>query len=181
MNGIALADVAQRGRGAAQSPPETRALVALAFVVSVAWSASSGAAVAGEPSWIFDRGTYTHDPHTGARVAQYARMPPIEGLADPRKVTSEYNYSRLNLRGMDGSLDTYYQVQAWGNVYGLGAEWERFHDAWKESYIRGGYYDYTSYRPYGPPFYGGFPRFPGPNHRAPTYGIPGYGYGWPQQ
>src|SRR5688500_11441011 len=26
-----------------------------------------------EPSWIFRRGTYTHDPYSGARVAQYLR------------------------------------------------------------------------------------------------------------
>ena len=37
----------------------------------------------------------------------------------------------------NGSFDTYYEVQAWGNGRGgIDAEWERFHDAWKESYLK---------------------------------------------
>ena len=50
--------------------------------------------------------------------------------------------SRTNLRGTDGSIDTYYEVQAWGNGRGgIDAEWERFHDAWKESYLQNGYFN----------------------------------------
>jgi hypothetical protein len=122
-----------------------------------------------EPSWIFRRGTYTHDPYTGARVAQYMRTPPVEPLDDERMVTSRYRRSRTNLRGIDGSVDTYYEVQAWGNGRGgIDAEWERFHDAWKESFLSGGYYNQ------GPGYYP--PSGYGGGYGAPGYGFPGYGY-----
>ena len=134
------------------------------------------------PSWVFRRGTYTHDPHTGARVAQYMRTPPVEPLEDERNFTSRYRRSRTNLRGIDGSVDTYYEVQAWGNGRGgIDAEWERFHDAWKESILSGGYYNQG--QGYGPWGYGGFPNFGyGRGFGMPGYGFPGappgYGGGW---
>ncbi len=125
------------------------------------------------PSWVFRRSTYTHDPYTGARVAQYMRTPPVEPLDDERMVTSRYRRSRTNLRGIDGSVDTYYEVQAWGNGRGgIDAEWERFHDAWKESILSGGYYNqrpgYVAPWSYGGPGYG---------YAYPDYGFPGHGYG----
>jgi hypothetical protein len=95
-----------------------------------------------QPSWIFMHSTYSHDPMTGARVAQYERIAPVEPLEDERNVTSSYRRTQTNLRGADGSTDTYYQVQAWGNGRGgMDAEWERYHDAWKESILQGGYYN----------------------------------------
>ena len=116
-----------------------------------------------EPSWIFAQSTYSHDPTNGARVAQYERKPPVEPLEDERNITSRYRRTRTNLRGADGSYDTYYQVQAWGNGRGgLDAEWERFHDAWKESILSGGYYNGSAYGPY----------------RSGGYGGPGGGYGY---
>lgn len=124
-----------------------------------------------QPSWIFSRATYTHDPETGARVAQYMRIPPVQPLEDERIVTSRYRRSRTNLRGADGSIDTYYEVQAWGNGRGgIDSEWERFHDAWKESYLQGGYYN-------GPGYGGGYPGPYGGGYGG--YGAPGYGYGYP--
>ena len=111
-------------------------------------------------SWVFARGRYTHDPDTGGRVAQYAMKPPVEPLPDQRAVTSGYRRTRTVLRGADGSSDTSYQVQSYGNGRGgLDAEWERFHDAWRGSTIGGG--NYFVYPGYG---FGGFP---------------GYGYGGP--
>lgn len=93
-------------------------------------------------SWVFARSTYTHDPETGARVAQYMRTRPVEPLEDERLVTSRYRRSQTNLRGTDGSNDSYYEVQNWGNGRGgLDAEWERFHNAWKESYLTGSYFN----------------------------------------
>jgi hypothetical protein len=90
-------------------------------------------------SWVFARSRYTHDPETGARVAQYSMKPPIEPLDDPRLVTSGYSRSRTVLRGPDGSADTYYRVTNFGNGRGgMDAEWERFHDAWRGSTIAGG-------------------------------------------
>jgi hypothetical protein len=152
-----------------------------------------------KPSWIFRRSTFTHDPYTGARVAQYVPIEPVEPLDDQRMVTSRYRRSRTNLRGHDGSIETIYEVQNWGNGRGgLDAEWERFHDAWKESILSGGYYNQGPYGyggpgggPYGGTFYGGgfgqpgfgFPNYGGPGFGPSGYGIPGYGsppaYGGP--
>jgi hypothetical protein len=124
-----------------------------------------------QPSWIFAPSTFTHDPTTGARVAQYMRKPPVEPLDDPRAVTSRYRRTRTNLRGADGSYETDYQVQSWGNGRGgIDAEWERFHDAWKESFLTGGYYN--------GPAYGGYPGYGG-GYPGWGYGAPGYGYGFP--
>jgi hypothetical protein len=131
------------------------------------------------PSWVFRRSTYSHDPYTGARVAQYMRTPPVEPLDDPRMVTSRYRRSRTNLRGNDGSFDTYYEVQAWGNGRGgIDAEWERFHDAWKESYLSGGFHNQgTGFAPWGfSPGWGGFPGF----GFSPEFGFPPW-QGFPQQ
>jgi hypothetical protein len=144
------------------------------------------------PSWIFNRSTYSHDPYTGARVAQYMRTPPVEPLEDERMVTSRYRRSRTNLRGADGSVDTYYEVQAWGNGRGgIDAEWERFHDAWKESYLTGGYFNqgpayaapwWLNDAPgYGPGYGNVHPGYgyPGGWHQGPWQGgnWPGHGYG----
>jgi len=139
-----------------------------------------------EPSWIFSRGTYTHDPYSGARVAQYMRKPPVEPLEDERAVTSRYRRSRTNLRGIDGSVDTYYEVQALGNGRGgIDAEWERFHDAWKESYLSGSFYNqspgyggqwnggYKGGGPWGGGYNGGYG---GPGYGYPGYGFPGGGF-----
>jgi hypothetical protein len=139
-----------------------------------------------EPSWIFRRSTYSHDPETGARVAQYMRTPPVEPLEDERLVTSRYRRSRTNLRGADGSVDTYYEVQAWGNGRGgIDAEWERFHDAWKESYLQGGFYNQSPAwgGPWnGGPWHGGGPGFGVgfgfPGHGFPGQGFPGHGGRW---
>ncbi len=141
-----------------------------------------------QPSWIFQRSTFSHDPATGARVAQYMRKRPVEPLDDQRDVTSGYRRTRTNLRGTDGSNDTSYQVQSWGNDRGgLNAEWERFHDAWKESYLSGGYYNGSGYGGspgygYGAPGYGGYPGYGygapgyGGYPGGPGYGFPGYGF-----
>jgi hypothetical protein len=133
-------------------------------------------AVDSQPSWIFRRSTYSHDPYTGARVAQYMRTPPVEPLDDERMVTSRYNRKRTNLRGSDGSLDSYYEVQHWGNGRGgIDAEWERFHDAWKESILSGGFYNQTpSFGPWG--FGGGGFGFGNPGFGNPGFGFPGHGF-----
>jgi hypothetical protein len=126
------------------------------------------------PSWIFRRSTYTHDPNTGARVAQYQRLPAIEPLEDERLVTSRYHRIQTNLRGTNGSSEQYYDVQAWGNGRGgIDAEWERFHNAWKESYLQGGFYNQQ-----GQGFGNGYPGQFGNGFGGPgfSYGYPGYGF-----
>lgn len=126
------------------------------------------------PSWMFKQSTFTNDPQTGARVAKYARHAYVEELPDPRLVTSGYRTNRTTLRGTAGSYETNYEVASWGNGRGgLDAEWERFHDAWKESYLTGGYYDS---RPAYGRGYGYGPRHGyGPYRGGGGYG-PGYGY-----
>ena len=134
----------------------------------------------------FGAATYTHDPATGARVAQYLRLPAIQPLEDERIVTSRYHRTRTNMRGTDGSSETYYEIQSWGNGRGgIDAEWERFHDAWKESFLQGGYYNqgYGYGNPgqfgngyggqpygYGYPGYGGNGGFPGIGNGGPYWG-----------
>ena len=143
----------------------------------------SYATLPAQPSWVFARSTYTHDPFTGARVAQYQRLPAIEPLDDPRMITSRYRRVRTNLRGTDGSIDSTYEVQNWGNGRGgLDAEWERFHDAWKESYLTGGFYNQSPSFGGGHPGWGwggGFPQggFPGGGFPNGGYGFPGQGQG----
>jgi hypothetical protein len=135
-------------------------------------------------SWVFARGRYTHDQATGARVAQYDQIAPVEPLPDQRLVTSGYSRTRTVVRGADGSASTYYRVENYGNGRGgMDAEWERFHDAWRGSTQAGGnYYGYAPYggypgHGYGP--YGGFwPGNPGPGwNPGPGYTAPSYGYG----
>jgi hypothetical protein len=171
-----------------------RLILAAAVIVALLWNRASaqecvGAAppaptvfVAEQPptdSWVFRRSRYTHDPETAARVGQYSMKPPIEPLDDPRLVTSGYSRTRTVLRGVDGSADTTYRVQSYGNGRGgLDAEWERFHDAWRGSTIGGGYFQ--SYYPpygYGYPGYGTpYGGYGGPGYGGPGYGGPGFGY-----
>lgn len=127
-------------------------------------------------SWIFARSRYSHDPDTGARVAQYAMKPPVEPLPDQRLVTSGYRRSRTVLRGADGSSDTTYQVQSYGNGRGgLDAEWERFHDAWRGSTIAGGSYQgFSAYGNGGGYGYGGHPGYGHPGYGHPGVGHPGF-------
>lgn len=132
-------------------------------------------------SWLFARSRYTHDPATGARVAQYDEIEPVEPLPDQRLVTSGYSRSRSVLRGADGSADTYYRVQSYGNGRGgMDAEWERFHDAWRGSTVAGGAYGggfgFGPYPGYGPWMPGGFPGHGG---YPPPWDVtaPSYGYG----
>lgn len=137
-------------------------------------------------SWVFARARYTHDPASNVRVAQYEQIAPVEPLPDQRAVSSGYARSRTVLRGADGSVDTYYRVQNYGNGRGgMDAEWERFHDAWRGSTIAGGNFA-VGFPGYG---FGGFPGggfpgggFPGggfPGGGYPGGGYPGGGYGYP--
>ncbi len=130
-----------------------------------------------QPSWAFRASTYTHDPATGARVAQFDRIAPVEGLDDPRAVTSSYRRTRTNIRGTDGSVDASYQVQSWGNGRGgIDAEWERFHDAWRQSLLSGSFFNQNSQFPHGNAY--GYPGdFGYGNGGYGGYGNGGYGNG----
>lgn len=176
----------------------------LAPVVATFFVLLASTAYAESASWMFRPSNFSHDPMTGARVAQYVRKPPVEPLPDVRAVTSRYNRKRTNLRGADGSLDSYYEVQAWGNGRGgIDAEWERFNNVWQDSYLTGsqsqggfgngfgngygngygggsGYPQYGGYPGYGSPGYGspGY-RYPGPGHPGPGFAPPIYRPGAP--
>lgn len=127
-------------------------------------------------SWIFAPSRYTHDPATGARVAQYEEKAPVEALPDQRAVTSGYVRKRTVQRGPDGSAATYYQVQNYGNGRGgMDAEWERFHDAWRGSTVAGGQFGVFPGNGFG---FGGFPGYGFPGGH-PGVGIgPGFGGGF---
>jgi hypothetical protein len=160
------------------------AAITLAFMLTRA-SASECCPPAPEPrvflvsqptteSWIFAQSRYTHDPETGARVAQYSMKPPIEPLDDPRLVTSGYSRTRTVIRGPDGSVDTHYRVQNYGNGRGgMDAEWERFHDAWRGSTVAGGQFQ-AFYPQYGYGYGGGYGNSGGYGYGG---GFPGYGSG----
>lgn len=143
-------------------PLATRTASSLTLLLLLA-----AAAPAETSSWVFQPSTYTHDPYTGARVAQYQRTPAVEPLEDPRQITSRYRRARTTIRGGDGSVDTTYEVQSYGNDRGgLDAQWERFHDAWRQSLLTGSYYNRTPAYPYGQ------------GYGYPGYGYPGYGPGY---
>ena len=128
------------------------------FLVPVVQSAA-----AEESTWVFQRGRYSHDHATGARVAQYAPLPHIRQLADTSLVSSGYHRTRVQIRGTDGSVDTYNRVQNYGNNRGgIDAEWERYNDVWQRSVLAGGYG-----RGYGV----------GNRYSNP----PSYGYGYPSR
>src|ERR1044072_3293485 len=58
-----------------------------------------------QPSWIFSRSTYTHNPYTGPLVPSSQRLPATEPLDDERLVTSRYHRNQTNLRGTGGSTE----------------------------------------------------------------------------
>ncbi|QEG32990.1 hypothetical protein [Bythopirellula goksoeyrii] len=134
-------------------------------------------------SWVFAPSRYTHDPATGARVAQYDQISPVEPLPDQRNVTSGYSRTRTVLRGADGSSSANFVVTNYGNGRGgIDAEWERVHDAWRGATVGGGNFfgaigGFPGFGPYGGggygPDYGGY----GPGYGGGGY--PGYGGGYP--
>lgn len=131
-----------------------------------------------QTSWVFNPSTFSHDPESGARVAQYDRHAWVDELPDPRMVTSGYRTSRTHLPGAAGSSDTFYEVQNWANGRGqLDAEWERMHDAWKESYLTGSYYNGGMSGPWQPGPWNG-PWQPGPWQPGPWGNGPWQGGPW---
>jgi hypothetical protein len=97
-------------------------------LVVTAWPALGWA------DWLFAPAKYTHSPESGQRVAQYAQHEPVEGLPDYRDTLSRYWTTRTQLRGVDGALDSVYEVRSFGNGRGgLDAQWERGFDAWQRA------------------------------------------------
>ncbi|MEN0109854.1 MAG: hypothetical protein AAF805_03940 [Planctomycetota bacterium] len=118
--------------------------------------------VAAQSSWLFAPGRYTHSPQTGGRVVQYAAKPALPALPDPSQTVSRYWRTRTNLRGVDGSQDTVYEVRSFGNTLGgFDAQRERGFDAQLETL---GALEPFRRNPYL--FFGGMQGF--------GFGLPGY-------
>ena len=142
------------------------------LMAALTWAAVASSATADDPTWIFQRGRYSHDPMTGARVLQYAPLPKVRALPDVSAISSGYRRTRVQLRGADGTVDTYNRVEAYGNGRGgLDSEWERFNDVWQRSELSGGYGSGT-YNRFSPGRYGrGYPSRGGYGNGG------GFGYG----
>lgn len=120
--------------------------------------------------WMFAQSEFSHNPVTGQRLTQYASVAPVEGLPDPRDVTSRYWSTRTRLRGADGSSDTIYEVRSFGDARGGDdARWERGFDAWKDAANIAGPFWAGAYWPGGTPA-------PGLDYQNQGYGT---GYGTP--
>jgi hypothetical protein len=143
-----------------------------------------------EGTWIFAPSRYSHSRATGGRVVQHTPLPAPAALPETAGITSGYRRTRINLRGADGTIDSYYRVQNFSApAGGIDAQWERFDDAWRGAILQGGAYTSLPYGygggyggPYGGPGfgpgygggYGGFPGYGGPGYG----GYPGYGPGF---
>lgn len=146
-----------------------RHLLVLAIVCCSAALPAAAEEACDYSGWAFMPGRYTHDPRSGARVAQYAPPPAVQAFPDSRPHASGYTRSRVNQRGADGTVTTRYQIENWSNRPDrIDAEWERFNDVWQRSVISGGY-GYRGYG-YGYPGFGGYNPLGG---YGPPAGNPG--------
>jgi len=112
--------------------------LALAVALATAWTAS----VAAEGSWIFAPSYYSHDPSTGARVAQFAPEAVALAAVDPTYLRSGYRHNRVTIRGADGTADRLHMVETWGE-----GERIRPYGEWQRPFREGA----TPYGPWGNP------------------------------
>jgi hypothetical protein len=156
------------------------------FAAVLASSVLMHAGSASARDWMFRQGYFSHAPDTGDRVAQYSPLPWVEALPDVRPWMSGYRRARFVQRGPDGTVDETYRVENWnagrGGPGGLDAEWERFHEAWKESFLSGGWQSpiFPNVQPnWGVPWGGFGGGGYGPGGFSPGgYGFGGYGTGY---
>ncbi|MEM9366798.1 MAG: hypothetical protein AAGD07_12450 [Planctomycetota bacterium] len=94
--------------------------------------------------------TYSHDPTSGQRVAQYAPIAPPVGPQQPRLRTGGYTHTRSTL-SFGPSLDQYHRVEQWGEPVRPYGEWQ------------------FPFRPYSTPY---------PNWGPPYAGLGGFGFGY---
>ena len=109
----------------------------LALVLSVAAAGTARA----EQGWMFNPGHYSHDPATGARVAQYRPPAPAYVPQDPTYLQSGYRHKRSRLNA-GGSGDFRHIVETWGE-----GELIRPYGEWLFPYRAGA----TPYGPWGNP------------------------------
>ncbi|NLS91854.1 MAG: hypothetical protein GXX96_06695 [Planctomycetaceae bacterium] len=109
------------------------AVVLLSVLGNSAWAAGS---------WVFQPSTYSHDPQTGERVAQYAAEAPAYGPSDPTYQQSAYIHKRTALYGVPGSIERRHYVETWGEGEAI-----RPYGEWERPYRAGA----TPYGPWGNP------------------------------
>ncbi len=112
----------------------------LALAVALAATASLGVRSA-EAQWIFLRSSFTHDPATGRRVAQYARPKTPYVRDDGTFRQSAYRHHRSTIRA-GGSADRLHVVETWGE-----GETIRPYGEWQRPFREGA----TPYGPWGNP------------------------------
>jgi hypothetical protein len=72
--------------------------------------------------WILAPSTFTHDPQTGARVSQFAQVPPVYVQTRPDYIKSGYRHNRSSIYAGDGS-DNQHIVEQWGRPVRPYGEW----------------------------------------------------------
>ena len=110
-------------------------LLAIASWVIVASSMTAQA------SWVFRRSSYTHDPASGERVAQYAPKETRYVRTDPTYQQSVYLHNRSTLH-VGQSADRMHMVESWGKGESI-----RPYGEWEYPYRAGA----TPYGPWGNP------------------------------
>ncbi|TWT76727.1 hypothetical protein CA13_72250 [Planctomycetes bacterium CA13] len=134
--------------------------------------------------WLTLPSTYTHDPMTFQRVAQYQPIAAPTTLAVSDFQTSGYTHMRSTL-AYGQSADNYHRVESWGPPVRPYGEWRFPYRPYSTPYPNWG-------APYaglnlGPNFYGGaggsvgYPKHgkPSRNHPESGHDYPGSGHNYP--
>lgn len=147
--------------------------------------------------WLTLPSTYSHDPASGERVSQYARVEAPPAPSAPNFRTSGYTHTRSNLQ-YGQSADNYHRVEKWGDPVRPYGEWQFPYRPYSSPYpnwgapfassnfgfgdYQGNYYGgaldrrnfpYSSNRGRGP--FGHSPGGRGPGGRGPgSHGAGGY-------
>ncbi|TWU47510.1 hypothetical protein Poly51_53100 [Rubripirellula tenax] len=112
--------------------------------------------------WLTRASTYTHDPMTGARVAQYAQVASPAAPAVSNFRSSGYTHTRSSI-AYGQSADNYHRVETWGDPVRPYGEWN------------------FPNRPFSAPYQNWGPPYAGLNLGLggvyPGYGQPVVGYG----
>jgi hypothetical protein len=133
-----------------------------ATIIAAAFALSAAPAAAAD--WILAPSTYTHDPQTGARVSQYAPVPPVYVQTRGDYLKSGYRHNRSSILSGDGA-DNQHIVEQWGRPVRPYGEWLYPYRPYSVPYqYWGAPYAGLGF-PYVPPY---LPRaWPGPNAAPP--------------
>jgi len=113
----------------------------LALAIAAAAIGLVTARCARAESWIFLRSSFTHDPATGDRVAQFAPKKASYARTDATYVQSAYRHQRSTIRA-GSSTDHTHIVETWG-----AGDRIRPYGEWQRPYREGA----TPYGPWGNP------------------------------